>query len=410
MSIATCMLPVLPPAFTSSRLVSLYADWRLLKVTNPEGYEANMDAWVGFLAGGYVDGRRVCVVDGRRAARDLACPGHGRPVLDEVVARLVESGQWVERGAFMGRATSVYRRGVWDRVAGWWRLSRMDTVYVAVAGMAKAVQEEVVPEATKHGFCSGLYVVFLVEQLREWTGQAEEMMVYLQRDANIGSVGRGVVKIHLGRTVGCDLEAVEAPTDTEVSIVELYALVRGLEASVARAASRVAVSVGKARGALGEGDRLQAMVWLRVRRRQAQELERAERVLHQALDVVAAVENSATAVEVAKVMQGATKVLRAANHEAGLLQEVMEEARDEVATAGKMETARNETTEKEAADEEDEELERELKQLERGEEEEVLQRLAQLKVEASEPASLSQPQPGVEPSKPAPRSLPLVSS
>lgn len=119
----TTELVELPPAFTKSRMHSLYSDFRKLAESNPEGYAANISAWKSALINvlGSSSTDRTLFPDATliSAGADLIelfeSAQHGTPLaLDTVIDQLVRDNTVIPYSQFLDPArTPLYHQRPW---------------------------------------------------------------------------------------------------------------------------------------------------------------------------------------------------------------------------------------------------------------------------------------------------------
>lgn len=107
-----------PDFSRKSRLPSLFSDFSPLSLSNRDGYEANVQAWLTALGGavwennvgaGSSGGSRLCIRVDDALAEDLASRQWGRPLALACVEReAVRRGNWISIGAYAEQRDSIY--------------------------------------------------------------------------------------------------------------------------------------------------------------------------------------------------------------------------------------------------------------------------------------------------------------
>ncbi|KAH3672257.1 hypothetical protein WICMUC_004352 [Wickerhamomyces mucosus] len=97
--------------FTSSRLYSLYSDFRKLKEVNPDGYEANLTAWNSLIDELFQKGlfQHTFILDTKNLEESLTLSSYGKPLcLALVLEELVRSNDLIPYAEFIDRKDSIY--------------------------------------------------------------------------------------------------------------------------------------------------------------------------------------------------------------------------------------------------------------------------------------------------------------
>jgi charged multivesicular body protein 7 len=104
------------PGSSSARLPALYSDFRPLKQSNPDGYEANLQTWTSALSAasrdGLLPGDDALVLDvTTQLLCETACAPWGAPLgLGAVVHEAVDRGDWIPLERFLSDSVSMYDR------------------------------------------------------------------------------------------------------------------------------------------------------------------------------------------------------------------------------------------------------------------------------------------------------------
>lgn len=106
-----------------SRLPSLYRDFRPLKDLNPDGYEANISTWRDFFLQQYIsNSNRIIFTIGTRTLQELTHEVYGVPKsIDIAIDVLVNEGNLIPMELFNlgGMYTDNSRKGFWKWVKSW---------------------------------------------------------------------------------------------------------------------------------------------------------------------------------------------------------------------------------------------------------------------------------------------------
>ncbi|CAI4590667.1 CBM_collapsed_G0031490.mRNA.1.CDS.1 [Saccharomyces cerevisiae] len=106
-----------------SRLPSLYRDFRPLKDLNPDGYEANISTWRDFFLQQYIsNSNRIIFTIGTRTLQELTHEVYGVPKsIDIAIDVLVNEGNLIPMELFNlgGMYTDNSRKGFWKWVRSW---------------------------------------------------------------------------------------------------------------------------------------------------------------------------------------------------------------------------------------------------------------------------------------------------
>lgn len=425
--------PFLPSSTASSltsesraRLASLYSDFRSQRKTNPDGYEANVSAWLRALkltadagllpqgAGSQHD--RYVLHCTKELARQFHTPEFGRPLaLGACIEDAVKKKELVPLKDFLDSKHSIYAKGwvptPWEVVS--WGLRKLGVIggdsvddklvtgdFVIKANVevrtdpydsgtgadsfiqaaAKAVQDRASKIATSYTsriFSKDLFISSFASALgSESISQSDlsVLLTHLSRDktALTCSAATGTIKFK----AASETEP-SSITEEDASIASIRSLMASLEPQIELLISRVSELDKKAREAVTNKQATTAKAALRSKKLADTKLQQRTATLSQLEEVYAKIEQAADQVEIVRVMQASSQTLKSLNKQTGgveKVQDVMDGLKDEMASADEIGQAINEVSAGEIDEGEvDDELEA-LEKVEREKQEEIERR------------------------------------
>ncbi|SZF05166.1 unnamed protein product [Blumeria hordei] len=333
------------PQFRKSRLPALYSDFRHLRKTNPDGFIANVTAWLRSLA---------------HAARAGALPSpdrlslslnpellhafeteNGRPLaLGAVIQEGITRGELLQLQDFKKTQQNIYHRGSWA-IQPWdiltWSLRRLG---ISTAGedddyysMGKVVIVENLEIAGKEAhkrfgeLKSRSEKVFtrkdFAEKFQNILGfsanlsesDMELFLKFLARDKGFISYNSEIVKLRSASEA--DLITME-----DTTIASLKSLIQDLDAKIFYLTERLASLEAAAKEAVTKKNREAAIAALRSKKGLIKTLNERQGTLLQLENVLASIEKAADQIDLVKVMEASSRVLANLSKEAGGVEKV----------------------------------------------------------------------------------------
>ncbi|PQE03629.1 hypothetical protein CJF30_00006303 [Rutstroemia sp. NJR-2017a BBW] len=337
------------PQFRRARLAALYSDFRQLQTINPDGYQANIEAWRKGLA---------------NAARAGVMPSHGsNPDLlvlkiDNELLRALETKEWGQPLAlgtvaqeaiakkefmplkeFMDASNSIYSRS-WS-ISPWsiaaWGLKQLGLSFggeklpvgkfVILGNVEEAAKVFAGKSVAKMGRVDRIYNKKLFkEEFASVLGEkplseadTDAFLKYLARDKAFIAYDGETIKL-------------KAPSDSknltitqeDTSIASLKSLIADLQIQTKLFADKVDAHELAAKEAIAKKNRTSALAALRSKKNAEATLAKRHATLSQLEDVLANVEQAADQVELVRVMESSAKVLSSLNKEVGGVERVDE--------------------------------------------------------------------------------------
>ncbi|OAL64878.1 SNF7 family protein [Trichophyton rubrum] len=357
-------------AFRRARLPSLYSDFSRQKQTNPDGYNSNVTAWQRALANAALAGQVSSLSsssspksDSRKDSLsprnnllvlrtsnalmvDLETREWGRPLsLQCVIDEALRSGHMMLLDTFLNSQTSPFR-------SGWLRLPSPPSLsQVVMWGMKQA-----------HGLVTGSDIdslagtgtlqtseLVLVDNVKFAHIFGEEtllsttdfnvLLTFLSRDRNIILYDGKTVKFRDAS------DTTDRITEEDASIASLKATIARLTLQVSTLSEKIKELTGNAQKALANKNRILALSSLRLRKLAERNLQQRTDTLWQLEEVYSKVEQAASQVDIVRVMQASTGVLRQLNSQLGgvdKVEDIVEELRKEMDNADELRGVINE--------------------------------------------------------------------
>ncbi|KAL9120783.1 MAG: hypothetical protein Q9187_002658 [Circinaria calcarea] len=344
--------------FRKARVASLYSDFRLLRITNPDGYAANIAAWETALAHAVEAGRVpgghdiLSLGTGPELLRALETKEWGRPLaLGAVIDEAIAQGHMVPLETFLRSPKSIYERS--------WTINPFSLLSWGLQqlGLAKARSEhdslrvgqfviirnleaasrnvldslESRERRADRIFPLKMFRKLATESLGLATGLTNRdlsiLLVHLSRDKKQIAYNAQVVKFRSARDENLSISTIDT------SIASLKSLIMDLNLQVDSLSTKVDDFSGKARIAVAQKNRVSALSNLRSRRLHEGLLESRSATLSQLEDLYVKIEEAADQVETVRVMQESSKALRGIYAELGGLdtvEDVIEGLRNEM--------------------------------------------------------------------------------
>ncbi|KAF3483313.1 SNF7 family protein [Arthroderma uncinatum] len=427
-------------AFRRARLPSLYSDFSPQRQTNPDGYHSNVAAWQRALANATLSGHVPSLsASSTRESRpgkeslshrnnllvlrtsnalmaDLETREWGRPLsLQCVIDEALRSGNMIPLDIFLSSQTSPFRSGwlrfpsppslsqvvTWgmkqarglvigtdsDHLAGTGMLQTNDLVLVdnlkqaanrLIKGVVGHHNSSVDRIYSKEMFMIQFAHLFGEETLLSTTDFIV-LLKYLSRDRN--------VILYDGKTVKFrdTSDTSDSISQEDGAIASLKTIIARLTLQVTTLAEKIKKLTAYAQNALANKNRILALSSLRSRKLAERNLQQRSDTLLQLEEVYLKIEQAASQVDIVRVMQASTGVLRQLNSQLGgvdKVEDVVEELRKEMENVDEVGGILNEAgpviDETELDDELQEMEDQEREAREDKEAEATLQRLAEL--------------------------------
>ncbi|TGO61079.1 hypothetical protein BCON_0030g00370 [Botryotinia convoluta] len=335
------------PQFRRARLAALYSDFRQQQTLNPDGYQANIEAWQKALA----KAARAGVMPSQGSSPDLLIlraddellraldtNEWGRPLsLGVVVQEAVAKKELMPLGEFMNATDSIYNRSwtikPWDIVG--WGLKQIGISFgggklpggklVILGNVEEAAKVFSGKSGTKTGRVGRIYSR---RMFKEEFGNVlgEHPLSDVDMDAFLKFLARDK------KIIACDGETIKlkAPTDSktptitqeDTSIASLKSLIADLEIQTKLFAEKVDIMERTAKEAVAKKNRVSALAALRSKKCAESTLVNRHATLSQLEEVLSKIEQAADQVDLVRVMESSTKVLSSLNKEIGGVERV----------------------------------------------------------------------------------------
>lgn len=335
------------PAFRKPRLAALYSDFSSLRTTNPDGYTANISAWLkGFshasLAGAFPAQSLLTLSISPSLLQSLESKQWGRPLaLGAVVQEGIATKQLVPEKEFMASQQSIYANP-WNlnplNLLGWGlkQLGLIGTVGNTLPrGQVRLVVLANLEEAAKAFDMRTRGARGKGKAERVWTRQAFEkefddlisptaslsrsdwdvLLKFLDRDKEVLVYDKNTVKLRAdGET--------SAITQEDATIANLKTLIRDLEVQVKVLETRVEELAITAKQAVEKKNRVSALAALRSKKLTETTLGKRHATLAQLEEVFVKIEQATDQVELVRIMEASTNVLVGLNKQVGGVERV----------------------------------------------------------------------------------------
>ncbi|MCJ1378471.1 hypothetical protein MMC17_001570 [Xylographa soralifera] len=363
--------------FRRVRLPSLYSDFRSQQAINPDGYKTNLSAWeigltnaaqVGLIPGGK---DILSLRTGESLLHALETREWGRPLaLTPVIAltfiakaAAVAEGRMIPLPDFLNLPTSIYERkgagSPWFLVSWTLRqlgLRRVQSVklgsptgrYVLVGNVEKAatkIMKAMDVHISRIGRILPMHVFAaeIARTLERLNGLSDDdlniLLVYLSRDKGYLAYNAHTVKLR-GKGDGSPVITAE-----DANIASLKSLMADLNAQLETLNWKVIEFDQKARSAVANQNRVVAVASLRSKKLYETVSIRRSETLSQLEGICTKIEEAADQIEVMKVMEASSSILKGLNTEIGgveTVEEVLGGLRNEIEQVSDVEAMINE--------------------------------------------------------------------
>lgn len=346
------------PQFRKSRLPSLYSDFEHLRTLNPEGYKANISAWLQGLAAA----ASAAVIPTNNKRPNLLSISFNEDLLNAlenenvrplsigiVVREGIEKGQLIPYKEFMEASLSIYEKSwalwPWQTLArglkqlGLYRYPKLDKSsigeFIVVENMEAAAmkakkrflsfQEKHDRIFTRSKFTEVLESIFD----NKYSLSDSDMNLFLKflaRDVGLISYNSDLVKLRLANEI-------DQITSDDLTIASLKKLMEDLNHQIQGLTLRHEELTHSAKEAVLKKNRIAALGALKTRSLINQTIEKRYTTLAQLEDVYLKIVQASTQVELVKVMEASTKVLMTLNEEVqalGSAEKVVDMLQDQI--------------------------------------------------------------------------------
>lgn len=342
--------PLRTKILTSSsraRLAALYSDFRQQQTLNPDGYQANIEAWRKALA----KAARAGVMPSQGSSPDLLIMKvdeellraldtneWGRPLsLGAVVQEAIAKKEFMPFREFMDATDSIYTRSwaikPWDIVG--WGLKQFGISFggskvpggklVILGNIEEAAKVFAGRTVSQTGRVSRIYTKGM---FKEKFGNVfgEHILSDVDTDAFLKFLARDKKVIaYDGETI-----KVKSPTDyknatiteEDTSIASLKSLIADLDIQIKLFTDRVDMMDRRAKEAVAKKNRVSALAALRSKKSAEANLASRHATLSQLDEVLSKIEQAADQVDLVRIMEASTKVLSSLNKEVGGVERV----------------------------------------------------------------------------------------
>ncbi|OBT61654.1 hypothetical protein VE03_08415 [Pseudogymnoascus sp. 23342-1-I1] len=334
--------------FRRARLPALYSDFRALQNLNPDGFAANVEAWKKGLASALREGcvpasgdLLVLRVD-ESLMHALETREWGRPLaLGAVLRDAAGKKEMMPLKSFMSAQESIYQRSwsstPWQAVS--WGLRQFglmdrygdsDKVSVeelVVLSNVEAATREVLRRMGNHTSRVDMiysklmfyrdYGDVLTDKRHISQRDLEVLLTYISRDKGLADYD--------GQTIKFKSHSDAQPpkiTHEDSSIASLKNLMFDIEKQLETLAARIDSLSTTAREAVSRKNRVSAIAALRSKRLAESQLAKQSAVLGQLEEVYSKIGEAADQVELMRIMEGSTGVLKALHKEIGGVERV----------------------------------------------------------------------------------------
>ncbi|PVH80340.1 hypothetical protein DL98DRAFT_515442 [Cadophora sp. DSE1049] len=339
------------PQFRKTRLEDLYSDFCKSRSINPDGYHANITAWLQALSHATLAGHMpstsvspdlLSITMSNDLVHALETREWGRPsALGTVVREGLKARQWIDVREFEEAKESIYKKGwtipvpsVGD-VLGWGLRQlgfgggeeKLVKGRVVVMENLEGAGREVVKRS--EGVRGRVERIFSREAFREAYGDVagkenilsetdmELLLKFLERDKGALSYDGQTVKLKAPN------EKRPSPiTAEDTTVASLKTLIRDLEIQTEVLMKKVDELAATAKDAVSRKNRVSALAALRSKKLAETTLTKRHAILAQLEEVFSKIEQAANQVELVGVMEASTRVLTGLNKEVGGVEKV----------------------------------------------------------------------------------------
>ncbi|KAH7411272.1 Snf7-domain-containing protein [Cadophora sp. MPI-SDFR-AT-0126] len=339
------------PQFRKTRLEDLYSDFGKSRNINPDGYHANITAWLQALSHATLAGHMpspsaspdlLSITISNDLVQALETREWGRPsALGSVVREGLKARQWIDVREFENARGNIYKQGwtipvpsVGD-VLGWGLRQlglgggeeKLVKGRMVVMENLEGIGKEVVKRS--EGVRGRVERIFSREAFRDAYGDMagkgnilsetdmELLLKFLERDKGALSYDGQTVKLKAPN------EKTPSPiTAEDTTVASLKTLIRDLEIQTEVLTKKVDELITTAKDAVSRKNRVSALGALRSKKLAETTLMKRHATLAQLEEVFSKIEQAADQVELVRVMEASTHVLTGLNKEVGGVERV----------------------------------------------------------------------------------------
>jgi len=332
-----------------ARLSSLYSDFRNLKTTNPNGYHANVTAWKTILsaaiaAGKGPDSNKLVLTANDDLVSSLQTRECGRPLaLGVVITEAVHSKEIWSLDAFLARQESIYAWSYVGAALNWGlvkvgvRGQRVDTRgmlhgrFVVVKNVEEVAKHITATIATRPSLIDRIFTTDLFASELAPTLSATDLKVllrHLSRDNPVCAYSGNTIKF---------LAPGEPATitETDTTIAHLRSLLLSMSIRITQLSTDIALCTARAQAAVASKNRSVALGALKSRKTAEGVLATQLRTRGQVEEVMMSIQTAADNIELMKILDRSSKVLKGLNKEIGgaeRVDSVLDKLREETET------------------------------------------------------------------------------
>ncbi|KAK2001646.1 Snf7 family protein [Colletotrichum falcatum] len=334
--------------FRKARLPALYSDFRAQRTLNPDGFQANINAWRQALARAAWEGRiasqvsapNILVVDvDEQLVRSLESKQFGRPLaLGTVVREAVDKKDLYPLKEFLNAKESIYAGKTWGQVpwtvvawaagqlgfggmstSGEDKLPRgrfvviknVETTAKTLAGKVASSDTRFDRTYTKSHFRK-TFADTLVQDRRLSETDVDILLVFLSRDKDVVVYDGQVVKIK-----GATDEDESAITEEDAAVSSLKELIADIKEQTELLTRRVDELTATAKEAVSKKNKVAALAALKSKKMAEASLEKRFATLNQLEDVAARIQEARDNVQLVNVMEASAGALKGLNEKVG---------------------------------------------------------------------------------------------
>ncbi|TVY25454.1 Uncharacterized protein LHYA1_G005700 [Lachnellula hyalina] len=319
------------PQFRKARLGALYSDFRPQATLNPDGYSANISAWLSalssaLLAGAVPSSPNLLTLNiNESLLQSLESKEWGRPLALGTVVR-----EGVNRGVLVGVKE-------FESLEGMGRIKCMLGGVVVLPNVEAAAKEFVKRIEGKRSRTDRIYSkAAFSEEFGDVLGKEKDLsendfevfLRFLARDKGLVAWDGKTVKLKASGD-----KTVSGITAEDTSIASLKTLIKDLELQTTILSRRVDELGMTAKEAVARKNRVAALAALRSKKLAETTLTKRHATLGQLEEVFSKIEQAADQVELVNVMETSSRVLSGLNKEVGGVErvdDVVDQLRDQM--------------------------------------------------------------------------------
>ncbi|KAI1360842.1 Snf7-domain-containing protein [Xylaria arbuscula] len=332
------------PNFRKARLPALYSDFRAQRTLNPDGFEANVSAWKRGLSNAALAGHapskspsrdHVTLELGDTLLRALESPQFGRPLaLGSVLQEALANEEMLPLPQFMKATQSIYHKS-WGQIP--WAVTGWALRQIGLTGgpsdsmpkgqvvvilhnlelVAKAFSDATADRVSpferifsrKH--FRRTFERNLINGQRLSDNDFDVLVKFLSRDKQVLATDGNTIKIRESGETNSSISAEDS------AIASLKELMEELTHQTQALSRRVSELGDAAMDAVRRKDRVSALATLKSKKLAENNLKTRYATLNQLEDVAAKIQQASDNVQLVRVMESSTGVLRGLNAAVG---------------------------------------------------------------------------------------------